>query len=133
MKRWIGRWIFAVGLIHTLFGLVVFSSTWRLLAGEGWLNTVNGQPEREFPFWFLTAGVLTLLLGAVVDHVEASGESWPRFIGWGLVALTVPILAIMPISGGWLLAPAVIGALVRRPSLRRENGLSTKRTPPGRP
>lgn len=111
-RRWIGRWILGVGCVHSLFGLIVFRDTWAILAAEGFVNTVNGQPEREFPFWFLATGILTLLLGALVDHLEARREPLPRFLGWGLFLFTAAVLAIMPISGGWLLVPAVLGALL---------------------
>ena len=116
MKRWIGRWLIGVGMIHTLFGLVVFHSTWRLLLSEGLVNTVNGQPEREFPVWFVVAGLLMILFGALIDHLEARGLPLPAFVGWGLVALFVPLLVVMPISGVWLLLPPIVGALRGRKS-----------------
>ncbi|MDH3745165.1 MAG: DUF6463 family protein [Acidobacteriota bacterium] len=109
MKRWIGRWILGVGVVHTLFGLVVFRGTWQTLWAEGLFNTVNGQPEREFPVWFLSAGILTMLFGSLVDWVEGQGWPVPRSVAWGLLGMTVLILVIMPVSGGWLLLPAVMG------------------------
>jgi hypothetical protein len=111
MKRWIGRWIIGVGVIHCGFGAVVFSSTWRTLLSEGLFNTVNGQAEREFPFWFFAFGLLAILLGAAIDHLEQLGLPLPAFLAWGLLALNVIFLVVMPISGGWLLVPAVIGGL----------------------
>lgn len=109
--RWIGRWILAVGLIHCTFGLVVFRATWRALVSEGLVNTVNGQPEREFPFWFLAFGLFAILFGALVDWLEARGVGLPAFVGWGLLAMTAIFLVVMPISGVWLLIPPVVGAL----------------------
>ena len=50
-------------------------------AAEGLVNTVNGQPEREFPFWFLATGILTL-----------KSPRWRprhRIFAWSLFALTV--------------------------------------------
>ncbi len=105
-----------VGLIHSAFGVVVFRSTWQLLAGEGLLNTVDGQPEREFPFWFLAFGLLAILFGALVDWTEGQHLPLPRFVGWGLLVIVIAVLVIMPISGGWLLIPAVVGALMRKRS-----------------
>lgn len=113
MRRWIGRWIVGVGLIHILFGIVVFRSTWSTLLGEGLINTVNGQPEREFAVWFTVTGILTLLVGALIDWMEARGTPLPVFVGWSLLILTAAILVLMPISGGWLLLPGAIGAIFR--------------------
>ena len=110
-RRWIGRWIAGVGVVHTLFGLVVFAPTWRRLAAEGLFNTVNGQPDREFPFWFLVSGLLMLLFGLLLDRLEARAQAIPGFAVWGLTALTAACLVVMPISGVWLLVPPVIGLL----------------------
>lgn len=114
MKRWIGRWVLGVGLIHCLFGLVVFRSTWQTLFAEGLLNTVNGQAEREFPFWFLACGFLMILFGALIDWIEARPLLLPSFVGWGLLVFNVVVLFIMPISGGWLLLPASVGAVLAK-------------------
>ncbi len=56
MKRWIGRSIIIIGLLHTIFGLIAFRSTLALLLREGIINTVNGQPDREMAFWFIFFG-----------------------------------------------------------------------------
>ena len=113
MRRWIGRWLLGVGLIHILFGIVVFRSVWNTLLAEGLINTVNGQPEREFPVWFMVTGFLTLFGGALIDRMEARGDALPPFVGWSLLILTAAILVLMPISGGWLLLPGAIGAIFR--------------------
>jgi len=111
-KRWIGRWIMGVGVVHTMFGLFFMRDTWSELIDAGLFNTVNGQPEREFAFWFLFAGLVTILFGRMVDELEKRGEAPPRFVAWFLAVLVVFALIVMPISGGWLLVPAVVGLLL---------------------
>ncbi|GAA4038768.1 hypothetical protein GCM10022409_25520 [Hymenobacter glaciei] len=95
-------------MLHTVFGVVVFSSVWAELFREGVLNTVNQQPMRSVAYWFLFFGFLLLLLGALVDWCEAQATTLPAFLGWGLLAMTLVGVAVMPISGMWLaLIPAI--------------------------
>ena len=110
---WIGKWLFAVGVIHLTFGLVFMHDTLTLLWSEGLWNTVNGQPPREAVFWFLCAGVMLLVVGVLVNQVEREGLGIPRFVTWTFVGLVVVGVLVMPISGIWLLIPPVIGMLIR--------------------
>ena len=111
-KRWIGRWLIAVGIVHTTFGFVFMGDALAVLWNEGLFNSVNGQPEREFPFWFIFAGLILILLGAMVDRSEALGPGLPKWLGWGLLGLVVICLVVMPISGVWLIVPPTIGAFL---------------------
>lgn len=113
MARWIGKGIVAIGALHTVFGLVAFQSVLGQLLREGLLNTVNGQPLREFAFWFLLFGLVLVVLGALVDWIEAQGRALPAFLGWGLLALTLVIVGVMPASGGWLMFAPAVGAIRR--------------------
>lgn len=110
-RRWIGRWIVGVGVVHTAFGLIFQRGTLAVLWGEGLVNTVNGQPEREFAFWFIFFGLLAILFGLLVDWCEKRQLGLPRFLGWALLVLTSVCVVIMPISGGWLLLPPAVGAM----------------------
>ncbi|UOQ71804.1 DUF6463 family protein [Hymenobacter cellulosilyticus] len=108
MKRWIGRTLLGIGLLHTVFAIVVFSPIWAALVREGLLNTVNQQPLREAAYWFLFFGFVVLLLGALIDWCEAQGSRLPVFLGWGLLAMTIVGVVVMPVSGMWLaLIPAI--------------------------
>ncbi len=111
---WIGRWLFAVGVIHLLFGIFFMHTTLAVLWSEGLLNTVNGQPPREAVFWFLCTGIMLLLAGVLVDRMERERLAIPRFATGLFAALTVTGVVVMPISGIWLLIPPVVGMLYRR-------------------
>ena len=111
---WIGKWLFAVGVIHSLFGIFFMHTTLAVLWSEGLVNTVNGQPPREAVFWFLCTGILLLVVGVLINLVERERRAIPRFVVWSFVALTIVGVVVMPISGIWLLIPPAAGMVVRR-------------------
>ena len=108
---WIGKWLFAVGVIHSLFGIAFMRGTLAMLWSERLFNTVNGQPEREAVFWFLCTGFLLLIAGTLIDYIERRNLGIPRFVSWAFVVLSVVGLVVMPYSGIWLFVPPVIGML----------------------
>jgi hypothetical protein len=113
MKAWIGKAIIAVGVIHNIFGFVVFRKTLMSLFQEGLFNTVNGQVEREFVFWFLALGLLAILLGLLVDWCEKNGLSLPSYFSWAFLFTIALFVFIMPISGVWLLFIPAVGMVLR--------------------
>ena len=113
MVAWIGKWLFAVGVIHLSFGLAFMHEILALLWSDRLWNTVNGQPPREAVFWFLCTGVMLLIAGALVNQVEHKALGIPVFVTWSFVALTLIGVIVMPISGIWLLIPPVAGMVTR--------------------
>jgi hypothetical protein len=113
MRSWIGKSVVFIGVVHSVFGFVVFRSTLGELVGEGLVNTVNGQPEREFAFWFLFFGFMAIIAGALIDWCERNFGVLPGFLGWSLLALTVVCVGIMPVSGAWAIFVPAIGAIMR--------------------
>jgi len=111
MKRWVGRSIVAIGLLHTVFGLVGFRNILAMLLREGIFNTVNGQPDREMAFWFIFFGFLLIVFGALIDWCESKGIKLPLFLGWGLLTITIIGVMLMPVSGFWLVIVPSIGAI----------------------
>jgi hypothetical protein len=124
MKAWIGKSLIAIGLIHTLFGIVVFRGTLLMLLSEGLVNTVNAQPVREQAFWFLYAGFGWIILGVLIDSLERARIFLPGFLGWAFLAMIVVGVVIMPISGLWLFGAPTAAMLYRS---RRPGG--TARVP----
>ncbi len=114
MKRWIGRSIMAIGLLHTVFGLITFRHTLTVLLREGMINTVNGQPEREMAFWFICCGLFMLVFGALIDYCESKGVRLPLVVGWGLLTISIIGVTLMPVSGFWLFFVPSIGAVIRK-------------------
>ena len=110
---WIGKWLFAVGVIHLSFGLAFMHDTLALLWSEGLWNTVNGQPVREAVFWFLYTGIVLLIVGALVNQAEHQRLAIPRSVTWVFAVLTLIGVVVMPISGIWLMIPPAIGMVNR--------------------
>jgi hypothetical protein len=120
MVAWIGKWLFAVGVIHLSFGVFFMHDVLALLWSEGLWNTVNGQPPREAVFWFLCTGIMLLIVGVLVNQAERQGLAIPRFVTRSFAVLTVIGVVVMPISGIWLMIPPASGMVLRRrPSTRK--------------
>ena len=114
MKHWIGKSVLAIGLIHSIFGIVFLGRIFGVLLGEGLFNTVNGQMDREAFFWFMYFGFAMMILGAFINWNEQRGYPLPAFLGIALMAITLVAVIIMPASGAWLLFAPSIGLLMRQ-------------------
>lgn len=113
-KRWIGRWIVAVSVLHTLFGLIAFAPVLRTMLNAGLWNSVGEDAMRGGVAWFLLSGGFMLVGGLAVDACERSNGDCPlRAIGWSLLIVTLITIVLMPVSGAWLLLPPAI-AMIRR-------------------
>jgi Family of unknown function (DUF6463) len=113
-RRWIGRWILVVGVLHALLGFGIYIDSVAAVVREGLWNTVNGTVQgRPEAFWFIAAGFLLMLLGALTSWIEARLEP-PRFLGWTLLAFAAVGIVMMPVSGFWLLLPPGVAFLMKR-------------------
>ena len=108
MRRWVGRYLIAVGLLHSGAGLVLYWHPLTAMIQAGGWNSVDPHFDRNTAFWFLIAGVLFMLVGGLVDWLESRHLSPPRFLGFGLAALAAVALFFMPLSGFWLFLPAAV-------------------------
>lgn len=112
-KKWIGISIILIGILHLSVGLIFIGHIGLQLLQEGLFNTVNGEPMREAFFWFMFGGLTMIIIGKLVGWYEEQEIDIPHFVGWSLLSLSLLVVIVMPISGGWLmLIPAT--ALLRR-------------------
>ena len=117
MKRWIGRWLVAVSILHVIFAVFVFRKVLAPVVQRGLVNAVGTEPLTSLAVWFVLFGVMLFICGLSIDALErASSNHVPKFIGWCLLALGVLGAALMPVSGFWLVFPPAIAVLVRKPS-----------------
>ena len=60
------------------------------------------------------AGGFGTLLGALAVWVGVRGLRLPRFLGWGVIAITLVGGSLVPYSPGWLLGVAGVLVLLDR-------------------
>jgi len=113
-RRWIGRWILVVGVLHALLGFGIYIDSVVAVIRERLWNTVNDTVQgRPLAFWFIAAGFLVALAGALTSWIEARLEP-PRFLGWTLLGFAAVGIVMMPVSGFWLLLPPGVALVARR-------------------
>jgi len=70
-KIWMGRWLIAVALLHTVVGLVLGAPVLRDIVERGLFNTVtDDRPLTGMVAWFMLFGVVLALLGMAIDALE---------------------------------------------------------------
>lgn len=114
-KRWIGRYLVAVAIGHTVVGLVVGAPQLMGIVMRGLFNTVSiHDPMTGMVVWFMLCGAALALLGMAVDELESAAHfACARALGVGTVSIALLGVILMPVSGIWLLLPASIGMLWR--------------------
>lgn len=116
MKRWIGRWLMGVSIVHTLFALVVFGNVLSSVVQRGVFNTVGTDPMVGAVVWFVFFGAVLFICGLAVSELERpSAGPLPKSLGWSLLALATLGVVLMPASGLWLVFPPAIAVLARKP------------------
>ncbi len=121
MKRWIGRWLIAVSILHVIFAIVVFRKVFAPVVERGLVNAVGADPLTQLAVWFILFGAVLFLCGVSIDALErASSNHVPKLIGWSLLGLGAIGAALLPMSGFWLVLPPAIAVLVRKPIASRQ-------------
>lgn len=111
-RIWIGRWTVFVAAGHTVVGLLAGGTVARGVVERGIVNAMGTDPMTGFVVWFLLFGAVLALLGMAITVIERSGQlALARPIGLGALMLTTLGVALMPVSGFWLMYPAVYGLL----------------------
>ncbi len=108
-SRWLGRYIIAVSIIHTLFGIIVFFDVGKHIMADGVFNAIGENPMRGAVAWFILAGFFMTALGWAIDLLEkVSPPLNLSSLGWGLLLISTLGIILMPESGFWLfLVPAI--------------------------
>jgi hypothetical protein len=117
-----GGWIALVfGAVHVIVAPLESRSrdVWSQAADEGWWNTFTldesttlAEFERSETFWVTLGswGVPVLALGCYVVWSARQRQRVPGWIGWIMLAWSLPFVTALPASPGWLFA--VSGALI---------------------
>ncbi|MEP2734948.1 MAG: DUF6463 family protein [Erythrobacter sp.] len=114
-KRWTGRAILIIAIIHTIFGLIGFGPALIDIASNGLFNGVGADPMRGAVVWFLFAGFFMFTTGLAVDKLEELGAATTlKKVGIALLVIIVLGVILMPISGFWLMFPPAIGLILKK-------------------
>ncbi|MCO7187953.1 MULTISPECIES: DUF6463 family protein [unclassified Pseudoalteromonas] len=109
----LGNGLIFTGLLHNLVGILMGWEVLTAMHQEGWFATtvVNGSMlfDREAIVWFLSSGVLFLLLGSVLRQLSTYQIPVPGLFAPSLTLFGVVLAIIMPFSGAYLLI--LLGAL----------------------
>ncbi|MCV2370626.1 DUF6463 family protein [Roseateles oligotrophus] len=118
-RIWIGHWLMAVAALHTLFALVFLLKPLQDIVRRGVFNTVGQDPLTAAAVWFLLFAAPLAMQALAITSLERSGQHAAlRRQGWGLLAMSMVGVILMPESGFWLAIPAGIALLLRRPIVR---------------
>lgn len=116
-RGWAGPWLMAVAALHTAFAAVVFAKPLGQIAAHGVWNGIDQDPVRRAAVWFVLFGAVLALLGGAVAGLERAGTPGQpalRPLGWGLLALALLGIVLMPASGFWLALPPALALCSRR-------------------
>lgn len=113
MKNWIGKWVMFVALGHTAVGITFFGSVYRELLANGLYNSIASE-KAGFAVWFALFGVVLFVTGMLISALEASHARIPKSVGVALLLLTVLGVVLMPVSGFWLMIPAILAILMKK-------------------
>ena len=115
-----GGWIALVfGAAHVIIAPLERRDVWSDAADEGWWNSFTLQEsttlaefERSETFWVTLGswGAPVLIIGCYVVWSARQGQRVPGWIGWIMLAWSLPFVTALPASPGWLFA--VSGALI---------------------
>jgi Family of unknown function (DUF6463) len=113
MRRWLGRWLMAIGVVHITFGLIRYRAGFSAILSDGLWDTLPGHPDRELGFWFVMSGWGMVFGGGLLHLLETTQPRLPRWIGWTLLLPVVLGIVLEPASGFWALLPPAIAAVRR--------------------
>jgi hypothetical protein len=115
-----GGWIALVfGAAHVIIAPLERRDAWSDAAGEGWWNsftleesTTIAEYERSEAFWVTLGswGAPVLIIGCYLVWAARQRQRVPGWIGWIMLAWSLPFVTALPASPGWLFA--VSGALI---------------------
>ncbi len=116
MKRAVGPFLTLLGIVHLLLFAVLHAHRWAAIARDGGVGTVDGDDEREAAFWTVGFGLLLLLVGDLLRHLQTRQGAAPASSGWIMLVLGVGGGVLMPVSPFWLFVP--LGLLLLGPPRR---------------
>lgn len=119
MAKISGPVLIAIGLLHSLIGLLVpkaigFGGIWQEIADVGILDAVKPDSLRIWGYyWFLVPGFLFVLFGLLCYWIEYQlSQPLPAFLGWGLLIIACFGIVLDVDTGLWLVLLVALNAIV---------------------
>jgi cellulose synthase/poly-beta-1,6-N-acetylglucosamine synthase-like glycosyltransferase len=110
MKLWklSGVFLSVTGVLHTGVALVTYRRSYERMLSDGLFNSLSDS-HGALAFWFLTIGVLLLLIGQTLSYyIKREQQPAPLFLGYTLLVFSMVGCVIVPISGFWLFLPQAL-------------------------
>lgn len=124
LKNWIGKWVIFVALGHSVMASILFGKTYRDMVINGLYNSVNSE-KIGLAVWFFLFGLILFVVGMVISVIEKNGLQISKSIGVALLLPTIIGVVLMPVSGFWLMFPAILAIFYRRTPAMQEAMVST--------
>lgn len=107
------QYLIVIGIAHIAFGLIRYRHILVAALREGWAGCFAHSDKRLVAFWFIAAGPLISLIGALLRHAALSDDHAMAFpSGVVLAILAVVGIVDFPKSPRWALLPPAIMLLL---------------------
>ena len=107
MISFVGYVFIALGIGHTVTGIILFRPALVSLFRAGLVNAVHPHLDRRLAFWFLMFGVMLFFLGQVTLYAAATDDTYLlKLVGWYALGIGAVGTTAMPKS------PFVIALIV---------------------
>ena len=114
MRNWIGNGMIVISIIHTVFAIVMFQETWKVVFEKGIFNSVGEDAQIAGVIFFFLWGALFFIFGLTIRALEKNNILLPKILGYGLFFHALLALIFVPESGFWLLFIPAISILIRK-------------------
>ena len=113
MRGLSGTLMIGIGILNTVFGFVIGRQRLTEIVSDGFLNAVGNDLGRNSIFWFMFAGFAWFILGYFCLWFERQfRRPVPALVGWELLLFAALGIALMPVSGFWLILGVAVYMLV---------------------
>ena len=108
-QSWVGYCLLIVGILHTLFSILMFYPAFFQIMELGIINSIGNDFYLNAVVWFFLAGIYMLTTAFSLIVLEKSDQPvpWSTSITFSLSVILGLIL--MPQSGFWLAIPVIFG------------------------
>lgn len=103
MIIFVGYVLIALGVGHTVTGIILFRPALAALLRDGFFGAVVPHLDRRAAFWFLMFSVTLFFLGQVTLYAAATGDMYLlKLIGWYVFGIGAVGAAALPKSPFWI-------------------------------